>query len=195
MGRTPVTQTRTSHAITIRSNGVTVGLINGWNPTQARTVTPIYEIGSEDSGNPDEYMPGNITGLQVNISRYDTYVSRMEQAFGTPDLVMLTRQNQPFDVIERWAIPDPILASLNKSFTQTNVRQISIGENRVIGIRGAQIPSPFVDEERFLYKGCWFTSLGRNLSSEGNRVVNVDATLVYTKKVKMTGLAGAAATI
>lgn len=126
-------------------------------------------------------MPGNITNLQVNISRYDTYVNRMERAFGTPDLVMLTRQNQPFDVIERWVIPDPELVSQNRGLIAA-------------GARNSNIPSPFTNEERFLYRGCWFTSLGRTLRSDDNRIVNVSATLVYTRKLKITGLSGAVST-
>ena len=35
------------------------------------------------------------------------------------------------------------------------------------------------------YTGCWFTSLGRNMSATGDRIVNVNATLVYKKKFKM----------
>ena len=97
-------------------------------------------------------MPGNITGLTLTVQRYDIYKQRMEEAFGTPDLVMLTRQNQPFDVIESWQMP---------------------------GLTG---------KERFLYSGCWFTSLGRNLSSNDARVVNANATLMYTKKLKVSGM-------
>lgn len=32
------------------------------------------------------------------------------------------------------------------------------------------------------YTGCWFTSLGRNLSADNNRIVNVDAQLVWTRR-------------
>lgn len=175
MSRTPVTQVRTSHALTIKANGVTVGLINGWNPTQNRTVTAIYEVGQDNSGNIVEQAPGNITGLQVTIARFDTYFTRLEEAFGTPDLTLLTRQSEPFDVIERWGIPSPELVDRNRA-------EIAAGRDR------SEIPSVFTNEERFLYQGCWFTSLGRNLRSDDNRIVNANATLVYTKKVRITGL-------
>jgi hypothetical protein len=33
------------------------------------------------------------------------------------------------------------------------------------------------------YMGCWFTSLGRNLGAQGDRLINVNATLVYTDKI------------
>lgn len=175
MVRIPITTVRTSHALTIKANGITVGLINGWNPTQGRTVTPIFEVDVDDSGNPIENMPGNISGLQIAISRFDTYKIRMEQAFNTPDLTMLTRQNQPFDVVEVWKLPEDNILSY--------------------GIPSIQQQSPFVNEERFLYNGCWFSNLGRTLRSDDNRIVNVNATLIYTKKVKLTGIASSALTL
>jgi hypothetical protein len=139
--------------VTIQAQGVTVGLINGWAPTQGRTVTPIFQVMEDNSGNPEELMPGNITGLSITVTRYDIYKTRMEEAFGTVDLVMLTRQNTPFDVIEAW-----------------------------------QLPGSKEGKERFLYSGCWFTSLGRTLSSNDARIVNVNATLMYTKKLRVSGM-------
>ena len=85
----------------------------------------------------------------------------METVFGTRDLVMLTRQSQPFDVVEVWKIPDNRASSLS--------------------------------DERCVYRGCWFTNLGRTLSSEDNRIVNVSASLVFTQKVLVKSLANLAA--
>jgi hypothetical protein len=187
MPRIPITKVRTTHALTIKANGHTVGLINGWNPTQGRTATPIFEVDVNNSGNPVEVVPGNISGLSVSINRFDAYLKRMEVAFGTPDLVMLTRQNQPFDVIESWSVPDPngpIVFSVGPGLTQTTSE----------GPLPVQTSSPFTETERFLYSGCWFTSLGRTLRSDDNRIVNANAAIMYTKKIKVTGLAGAAAT-
>lgn len=182
MTRIPITKVRTSHALTIKANGITVGLINGWNPAQGRTVTPVFEVGTDDSGNPVENMPGNMTGLQIAISRFDTYSRKMEQAFNTPDLTMLTRQNQPFDVMEAWLLPTGVVFSAGPGITQTT----SAGPLPIT------TSSPFSDEERYLYSGCWFSNLGRTLRSDDNRIVNVNATLIYTKKVKITGVSSEA---
>jgi hypothetical protein len=171
----PLTKVRTSHALSIRANGQTIGLINSWNPIQSRTLTPIYEVGVDDSGNPEEYMPGNATGLTININRYDIYTKRMEEVFGTPDLIMLTRQTEPFDLFEVWDIPSaigviPIVSSVPEIASVTPVISTT--------------------KERYIYRGCWFTSLGRTLSSDDSRIVNVNATVVYTKKLKGQGILG-----
>lgn len=186
MTRIPITRVRTTHALTIKANGVTVGLINGWNPAQGRGAVHVFEVGTDNSGNPVEIVPGNITGLTVNITRFDSYKRRMEEAFGTPDLVMLTRQNQPFDVIESWSVPgeDGVSFIAGPGVTTTT----SAGPLPVVQ------SSPFTDTERFIYQGCWFTSLGRTLRSDDNRIVNVSATIMYTKKLKITGIGGSIAT-
>jgi hypothetical protein len=91
-------------------NGQIIGLINNWAPTESRTITPIYEINPESSGLPYENVPGNTTGLQISISRYDLWTIRMEQAFGVPvgnsNIRMLNDQKAPFTVNEKWVYPD-----------------------------------------------------------------------------------------
>lgn len=105
----PDTLVRTSHSLTIRVNGVTIGLINGWNPQQNRQISPIYEINFETSGLPLENVPGNVQNLTVAIQRYDIWPTRMEQAFGTVDLTMLSNQQAPFAVQEIWTSPSGAL--------------------------------------------------------------------------------------
>ncbi len=36
-----------------------------------------------------------------------------------------------------------------------------------------------------VYMGCWFTSLGRNLGAQGDRIINVNAALAYASKVPL----------
>jgi len=152
----PGTLVRTSHSLTIRVKGVTIGLINGWNPTQSRTITPIYQIATFDrgtrSGDPVEKVPGNVTGQTIGVQRYDIYTDRMETAFGTADLSMLSVQLDPFDVVEKWMFP------------QTDLR-------------------PQGGIEYVTYTGCWFSNIGRNFRSDGDRIVNVNGTLEYVRRV------------
>lgn len=101
----PDTLVRTSHSLTIRVNGVTIGLINGWNPNMNRQISPIYEINFESSGLPLENVPGNVQNLTVAVQRFDIWPTRMEQAFGTIDLTMLSNQQAPFAVQEIWTSP------------------------------------------------------------------------------------------
>jgi hypothetical protein len=145
----PQTTVRLSHAITIKtSNGTTIGLIKQWSPQQNRDVNPVYELNTETSGDPYENCPGNMRNLQIRVQRYDLYTQRMEQAFGTSDLIFLTDQNRPFTCQEVWRFPD-------NSY------------------------------EAWGYTGCWFSNIGKNYQSDDQRIVLVDATIVYVKRVKL----------
>ncbi len=115
----PVTNIRTSHGITIQTaSGVIIGFITNFTPAQGKAVTPAYELNAITSGRPIENVPGNVSGLSLDVSRYDIYPRRMEEAFGTDDFEMLTDQNVPFTVQEITRIP----GGDGETFT-TEVRQ------------------------------------------------------------------------
>lgn len=109
----PNTFVRTSHAITIRAMGVTVGVIQSWNPGMNRGITAVYELNTDTSGEPIEKAPGNVGGLTISVSRYDLYTKRMEQVFGTPDSAMLGDHKNPFEAMEIWRFPDNTQESLH----------------------------------------------------------------------------------
>lgn len=146
----PETSTQTSHGLSIRVGGVTIGAINGWNPAITRGIAELYEFGTvtglyeASNGAPYEKVPNNVSGMTVQIQRYDLWTARMEQVFGTGDITMLSNQRAPFEVREVWVQPS------NAQYAKN-------------------------------YRGCWFSNVGRNLSTTAERVVQVSATLEYTK--------------
>lgn len=145
----PETSTRTSHAVAIRADGVTIGQIIQWQPNQARTVTATYEINPATTGEVYEQVPGNLTGLTITVQRYDLYSAKMEEVWGSNfSIQLLTDQTQGLNIQERWTNPD-------------NTTEVT------------------------LYSGCWFTSLGRALSSQDDRIVRVNANLAYTRVRRM----------
>lgn len=159
----PETLVRSSHALTIRANGISIGLINGWNPGISRTITPVYQIGTRvngvNTGEPVEKLPGNVTGQTIAVQRYDIYPEKMEEVFGVFDgggrnsLSMLSQQDRPFEVREQWTIPDD-----------------QGGGTEII-----------------VYTGCWFSNIGKNYRSDGDRIVNVNATLEYVTRIISPG--------
>lgn len=143
----PNTKVMTSHAVTIRMRGVTVGVIQSWAATQSRAIEPCYEINVLSDGSPVEKVPGSLSGTTIQVSRYDLYSKKMEQVFGFANLVMLSEQHQPFQCLELWRFPDR-------------------------------------RQEGYLYQGCWFSNVGRQLSASDARLVLVNASLEYTRKVR-----------
>jgi hypothetical protein len=141
----PTTSVRTSHAVAIRANGVTIGQIQTWAPSQTRGVTHTFELNSVTSGEVFENVPGNMSNLTIRVDRYDLYKKKMEQAWGpTFSIMMLTDQTNPLEISEKWSNPDG-------------------------------------STEMIVYTGCWFTNLGRNLTANGDRIVNVSASLMYER--------------
>jgi len=107
----PNTTIRTSHATSIRVANTIIGQIQTWAPNQSRTVTPTYQLASTldgiNSGEVVENVPANITGLTIQVSRYDLFASKMEQVWGTSKaLWMLTKQVNAIEVEEKWSNPD-----------------------------------------------------------------------------------------
>ena len=142
----PNTSVRASHAVTIRVNGITIGLVQSWSPNQARPTTPVYELNAATAGDIYERVPMNITGTTINVNRVDLYSKKMEQAWGPNfSINMLTDQTNPLNIKEKWSNPD--------------------GSSDII-----------------IYSGCWFTSLGRNLPADGDKIVRVNATIDFVRK-------------
>lgn len=106
MSPVPNTRTRSNHSLSIRAKGVTVGLVQTWSYDLTRKITPVYELNPITSGEPVDNVPGNIEGLNITVSRVDLYNKKMEEAFGTSDLSMLSKQNDPFEIMEQWTNPD-----------------------------------------------------------------------------------------
>lgn len=155
----PNTVTQLSHAVTINVNGTTVGAISEWNPKQTRTITEVYELADGSTGGfapgvgvPYEKVPGNVSGMEIDVRRYDLYALQMEKAFtnnpgaGNADITMLSAQLQSFEVRELWTKPD------NTTYF-------------------------------YRYVGCWFSNVGRTISATADRIINVNATLHYTRRL------------
>jgi len=115
----PNTVAQLSHAMVIRASGAggnaTIGAVNQWSPRHDRALQDLHEFGqttaapfgryAQNPGEPFEVVPGNITGMQIDVARWDLYVDQMETAFLTPDLTMLSNQFDSFTLREIWTAP------------------------------------------------------------------------------------------
>ena len=161
----PKTQTQLSHAVAIMFNNDIVGAINEWSPGMTRMITELWELGGstpgaikkyqKGPGEPYEKVPGNVSGMRISVKRYDVYPKQMEFALGT----FLS----PGEALTR-------LANQNEPFDIREAWAVPAGLTQ---------PAAGYSNE---YEGCWFSDLGRTLSSTGDRVVNVNASIEYTSK-------------
>lgn len=162
----PNTITQTTHALTIHvaGAGTIIGAVNEWNTEQQMAVTQVHEFGSITGpygtvfGAPYEKVPGNLSSMTIRARRYDIFTSQMETAFGTRDLSMLSN--------------DPGL-------TDGSTGHLNLREQWIVP---ANSPSRGY---AMVYNGCWFSSIGRTLSSTGDRLINVNATIEYTSRERV----------
>lgn len=103
----PNTQTATSHAIAIRAGNTDIGRIQSWAPSQTRQIQTLYEINAATNGEIYENVPGNLGGTTIQITRYDLYSARMEEAWGPEFDIgeMLCNQVNPLTIREKWVKP------------------------------------------------------------------------------------------
>lgn len=141
----PVTKAVSSHGLVVRANGQPIGGIHQWAPRMARGATHVYEFGqatdaNAGSGEPFDVVPGNVTGLEITIGRYDIYKARFERVFGSQDLVMLTNQTIPIDFVEVQFSPD---GTLNETFNYIGAWFTNLGktfattDNRLVMVNGS----------------------------------------------------------
>lgn len=199
----PNTRTRLSHALTIRARGRIIGAIHQWNPAQTRTIDTEYEVEPNAVGMPTELVPQIVDRREIRIARYDTYPEIMEEVFGSSELVVLSDQFRPFSVRETWIGPginplggagsalggiSSLAGSLGLTATQNaaNAAQASLG-NAIGAAATSKVGSAIVsvlgaltaDTRVYEYTGCWFSDIGRSIDAKGDRVISVDATLVF----------------
>lgn len=113
VARPPETLAVLSHALAIRVAGKTIGAINNWGPAQSLTTTDLFEFGQQTGygtnsyGVPFEKVPGNVSGQEISVSRWDLYTDLAEDAFRHAGweyrLDMLTEQLSAFECLEQWA--------------------------------------------------------------------------------------------
>ena len=106
----PLTKTRLTHALTIRSgNGRVVGAMKAFSPSQSRVIDEEYEVDSQASGLPIDLIPQTVNRREIRVERYDLYNVLMEEAFGSTELVTLADQSRPFSLREVWRGPSGVL--------------------------------------------------------------------------------------
>jgi len=159
MSRAPTINTRTDHSLSIRSGGRTVGRIQEWGPSHSRNVSQVYEINVATKGGVYETIPGNVSGLNISIVRFDLYKTKMEQAWGSGfDIHMLSDQHTPITINEHWKNPD----GTEEIWTYTGCWFTNIGRSHsAVGDRITRVSASLAYTRK--YKSSELTTIGLRL--------------------------------
>lgn len=148
------TVSRLSHSITIRANGVTIGAISELKENHQQGLKALYGLGTFEQ--PGRY--GSRSG-----EPYEIVPNNVEP---------VTLQLQRYDLVAT-----KLEQAFNVAF------DLTVLSNQTSGIEVVQIERRTDGTtEGFVWRGCWFDSIGRTISAEGERVIQVDATLKAVTK-------------
>jgi hypothetical protein len=203
----PNTRARLSHALTIRARGKIIGAIHQWAPSMTRDVEQEYEIDRSAVGLPVDLVPQTLSRREIRIARYDTYPTLMEEVFGTSELVTLCDQFRPFTCREVWIGPGinallggagPGAAALSGAGQFAGQLGLSVVQKAANSAAGSisdavtaamtsSVGAPIIsalgiltaDRRVYEYQYCYFTDIGRQIDAKADRVVSVDATIMW----------------
>lgn len=165
----PMTQTATSHAITIRTDrGIKIARIQQWAPTMSRTIDQIFEVQVNNNGEPIEQVPQIQNGNRISVERYEMYTNQLGEAFGVPTISAASGQD-----------PLQTVGSVNGNDLVSLVRQIKPFNVREIW------RDPFGGIRAYVYVGVWFTDWGKTISATDDRIIKARATLQFTRRLRL----------
>lgn len=99
----PNTQAAVYYAFTISVNGIAIGYLQGFDPSQSKEVQRVRQIMYETGNVALETVPG-ATEISITAERIEMYTANFFQAIGR-NLVTLEEFNDPFDILEEKHTP------------------------------------------------------------------------------------------
>lgn len=163
----PNTTTRTTQSIKIFAGPlgrrIPIGAVHEISTSQTREVDEEYAISNEDRRGrtePVSLIPQTLSGRSLTLNRYDLYGNEFEQAFGSQPFFMLSQQKAPISI--RLTYSSPTEGSIGSLIAP------------VKSVRG---------EFAMEFQDCYFKTLGRTLSAEGNIISKANGQLVWKKLV------------
>lgn len=128
----PNTQAAVWYAFTISVNGIAVGMLQGFNPTQSREVERVRQIMYETGPDALETVPG-ATNISVDAERIEMYKANFMQAIGR-ELVSISDLVDPIDILEEKHQPDGSTARIQ--YVSANIsnyaRRINTGSTFIL---------------------------------------------------------------
>lgn len=103
-GAVPDTRVRLTHALTLKIGTRVIGAVHKLAPTMRRAVDREPEVDVNGVGLYAAIIPQMMDG-DVRLSRYDLYLSLLEDVVGTREIVVLTDQSVGLILRETWRGP------------------------------------------------------------------------------------------
>jgi hypothetical protein len=170
----PATRTVTSYALTLhgRIKGLSrpIGAVKEFGVNQSLTLDQEYDVSIGNTGLPRELIPQTLNTRSIRLVRYDIYRGMFEQVFGQPfEMAMLNQQFGPISMRLTWKSPNgsPYADALRATNPSPEEAKRSKSTTLV-----------------YEYQGCYFTTLGRTVSSD-NVIVMANADITWHRCIPL----------
>ena len=157
--------------INIYANGMRVGFVQSFSPSESRTITPVQELGTEGVV---QMVAGNTNGGTIELSRICIYNANLFNALG------LTRTGQ-------FVSPDEVLKSNERNAANIKTTKYQTFGNPFKTLKDQRVPLEIRVEHKMpgndskpmyeTYIDCWITRYGKTIASN---------TITVTESCSMT---------
>ena len=136
-----------------------VGAVTEWNPAHDRDINPVWEFGQVTTGTDDiRAEPGEpYENVPANVRNMRIAVQRY----------------------------DLYTAQMETAFGTTELEMLA-RQDRPFKLREFWSTPNGQFDFTYIYYGCWFNNLGRTHSASGDRIVKVAASIMFTRRRKIT---------
>ena len=152
MARLPQTNAEVSYAYVIQVEGVTVGTLQEFSPSQSRTHSYVREI-LTNGGEPFEIAPG-VPTYTIQMSKVRLYESTFLTQFGITS-ENIQRQVRSISIVETTYRPADIP---NEAATGSGYGSTARGEGSVL--------------RTLTYEDCWITDWGKSISVDNVLIID-----------------------
>lgn len=160
----------TSTNVEVYSNGMRIGFVQSFTPSETRTITKIQELGTEGVV---QSVPGNTNGGQIAISKFAVYNGSLYNALGlTPTGQFSTTADQIYSSASTYNSSTNTLGNPFKTLKEQRVPlELKVKTKMPDGDSIAYYVETYTD--------CWLQSYSKSIASS-TITVTEQATIMYS---------------
>ena len=160
----------TSTNIEVYCNGMRIGFVQSFTPSESRQITKIQELGTEGVV---QSVPGNTNGGQISISRFAVFNGNLYNALGlTPTGKFSRTEDQEYNVASTY---NSATNTLGNPFKTLKEQRVPLELQTKTKMPDNLNASYYIDT----YTDCWLSSYSKSIASS-TITVTESATIQYS---------------
>lgn len=162
----------TTTNIQVYANGMRVGFVQSFNPSESRNIVKVQELGTEGVV---QAVPGNTNGGQLAVSRFAVYNGNLFNAIGGTDTGTFTSASEMYD--GNYPQTNGIFSNPFKTLKDQRV-PLEIKVKTIMPTGTADTPQYYVET----YLDCWLSTYSKTIAAN-TITITESATIQYSDLV------------